>query len=79
MASPPTDEALRFSNEDEPGFEYHYLIQIIGVIQLVAEVLTILHVTYIMNIFIKVKTCHIHFRVLSCIFLFDLILKATTK
>lgn len=76
--SNPTS-VLKFVNEPEPDFEYYFVIRIIAVIQIFAEILTIFHVTYVLKIFIQGKYCHIHFKILSTLFLADLILKAIAK
>lgn len=72
-------ENLRFYHEPEADFDLMHWIQIISIIQFVAEVLTIFHVSYILFIFIKVKVCHKNLRTICFFFLFDLIIKAVFK
>ena len=69
----------RFYYEADPKFEYYFIIEFVSCIQIVIEMLTIAHVIYILNIFLPTKACHQHFKIISCIFLFDLIVKSFMK
>lgn len=70
---------LRFFYEPSQDFEYMKLIKCFACVEFVFEVLTIIHITYILNIILKTKVCHINLRILSFIFLVELILKDVMK